>query len=438
MGSSRLCLTWPRAFFKRMQSMRILVYPHDLAIGGSQINAIDLGARVAAAGHRVIVYGIPGPLVEYIESKGLRFIPARRLKYRPAPSRILQLASIARSERLDLIHAYEWPPGLDAYFGAALLGVPVLTTVLGMSVSPYIPASSPLIMGTAELGDDARTRHRGDVWVIEPPIDVENDHPGIDGSAFRWTHGVGDDELLVVTVSRLAIDLKLDALVRAIDAVDILAAHHPLRLVVVGGGPAHEPLGERARSVNKRRGREVVTLVGPQLNPRPAYAAADIVIGMGSSALRALAIGRALVVQGEEGFSEVFEPASLPLFLRQGFYGLGDDASGADRLAQQLDGLLKDRDRRRVLGAFGRQVVVERFSLDRAVRLLLDIYAEMKDAPSAWNAADAMRCAYRALALEVRNHDPRQKRVRRLQERHLFAAASQGPWPPETHWRLKI
>lgn len=413
--------------------MRILVYPHDLAIGGSQINAIDLAAGVAAAGHNVVVYGIPGPLVPYIESKGLRFIPARRLKYRPAPSRILQLASIARSERLDLIHAYEWPPGLDAYFGAAMLGVPVLTTVLGMSVSPYIPASGPLVMGTAGLGDEARTVHRGDVWVIEPPIDVDNDHPGIDGSAFRSIHQVGDEELLVVTVSRLAIDLKLDPLVRAIDAVDMLAAHHRVRLIVVGGGPAHAALSDRAIAVNQRRGREVITLVGPQLDPRAAYAAADVVIGMGSSALRALAIGRALIVQGEEGFSEVFEPASLPVFLRQGFYGLGDNAAGAYRLAKQLDGLLKDADRRRVLGAFGRHVVVERFSLERAVRLLLDIYAQIKIGKSAWNAADAIRCAYRAVALEIHNHDPRQKRARSLQEKLLFAAASHGPWPREAN-----
>ena len=133
--------------------MRILVYPHELAIGGSQINAIDLAAGVAEAGHDVIVYGIPGPLVSYIERRGLRFLPARRLRYRPAPSRIAQLVGIALRERLDLIHAYEWPPCLDAYYGAGLVGgVPLLCTVLGMKVMPYVLASVPLIMGTAESG----------------------------------------------------------------------------------------------------------------------------------------------------------------------------------------------------------------------------------------------------------------------------------------------
>ena len=42
--------------------MKVLVYPHDLQIGGSQINAIDLAAEVAEHGHEAVVYAIDGPL----------------------------------------------------------------------------------------------------------------------------------------------------------------------------------------------------------------------------------------------------------------------------------------------------------------------------------------------------------------------------------------
>lgn len=234
--------------------------------------------------------------------------------------------------------------------------------------------STTKIMGTADLGVETRRVQRGEVWVLESPIDVARDHPGIDGSAFRRIHGVADSELLIVSVSRLAIDLKLDALVRAIDAADLLAGKYPLRLVLVGDGPARDALLSRALAVNLRWGREVVTLHGSELDPRPAYAAADVVVGMGSSALRALAIGRPVVVQGEEAFSEIFEPDTLDLFLRQGFCGIGDDAPSANRLADQLDGILADPLRREALGQFGRQVVTERFSLERAVRVQIDIY----------------------------------------------------------------
>ena len=119
-----------------------------------------------------------------------------------------------------------------------------------MSVSPLVPRSVPLIMGTTALGDEARRRHGAPVWVLEPPIDTDADRPGHDGGAFRATYGVGPDEtLLVVTVSRLAIDLKLDALVDAIDAADVLAARP------AGAAARRRRRAGRGRAGGARRGR---------------------------------------------------------------------------------------------------------------------------------------------------------------------------------------
>ncbi len=338
--------------------MKILVYPNDIAIlGGSQINAIDLAAAVAYAGHEVIVFGIEGVLVDYIEQKGLRFVPARRLRYRPAPSRIAQLWSLARRERIDVIHTYEWPPCLDAYFGAHLIGgVPLVSTVLTMGVTPMVPDSIPLIMGTEELAARAR-EYRTGVSVLEPPIDTDADHPAIDGRAFRHRHDIDDGDVLIVTVSRLSVELKLDALVAAVDAAEILARRHPVRLVMVGDGDARPQLEARALDVNRRLGRPVVTLVGSMTDPRPAYAAADITVGMGSSALRAAAIGKPVVVQGEQGFSLPLEPGTVDTFVWQGFWGIGDGSGGGAMLATQLEPLVTDGDRRRRLGAYGRRLV---------------------------------------------------------------------------------
>jgi L-malate glycosyltransferase len=405
--------------------MRLLVAPHDLEIGGSQINAIDLAAGAAEAGHDVLVYGRPGPLVDHIAARGLEFVPARPLHYRPAPSRIGQLAALARKRRLDVIHAYEWPPCLDAYYGAHLaLGVPLLCTVLSMSVSPLVPRSIPLVMGTEALGDEARRTHGAPVWVLEPPIDVAGDHPGIDGAGFRREHGLAGESMLMVTVSRLAVDLKLDALVQAVDAADLLADRLPARLAIVGGGPAEAALRDRAADVNRRHGREVVSLLGAMADPRPAYAAADVVVGMGSSALRGLAIGRPVVVQGEEGFSRPFEPETLPYFLQHGFYGRADAGWTVQRLAGQLATLLTHPDRRVELGGYGRRIVEERFSLARAVACQLEIYDEVLARGRRTSPAEAAAAARRAVGVELDNHDPRRKRARRRMEQSLLAAAS--------------
>ncbi|MDQ0322183.1 glycosyltransferase involved in cell wall biosynthesis [Pararhizobium capsulatum DSM 1112] len=411
--------------------MRVLVCPHDLAIGGSQINAIDLAAGAAAAGHDVFIYGIPGPLTAYIAEKGLRFLPANPMWCRPAPARIAEVAAICKRERIDLVHAYEWPTCLEAYYGALLFyKVPLLCTVLSMEVMPHVPPSVPLVVGTADIGDDARRTRNRHVWVIEPPIDVENDNPQIDGSGYRRRLGVEPHDLLVVSVSRLALDLKLDALVRAIDAADLLADSCPLKLALVGDGPARDALKARALAVNKRHGRDVVILPGAELDPRAAYAAADLVVGMGSSALRALAIGRPLIVQGERAFSEIFEPDTYDIFLRQGFYGLSDGAAGASRLATQMRELLDDPARRADLALFGRKAVVERFGLQRALELQLEIYRKVAISPPNYRLSEALNSARLSLLLEYANHDPIGKRRKRKREVAMLHSAGFGTWPP--------
>lgn len=411
--------------------MRVIVYPHELIIGGSPINAIDLAATVADLGHEVLIYGVPGPLIDYIEEKGLRFVPAHPLKYRPAPTRILELARLARREHIDLVHAYEWPPCLDAYYGPHLLeGVPVICSVLSMALVPLVPDSVPLIMGTRQLQESARVGRRGPVILLEPPVDTDADNPGVDGAAYRRQLGITDGDLLLVTVSRLSVDLKLDALVRAIDAVTELAHRMRVRLVLVGTGDAADQLQCRAERVNTALGREVVTLVGPTLDPRPAYAAADVVLGMGSSALRAMAFGKPVVVQGERGFSLVFGPDTFDSFCWQGFFGVGKGQTDNDLLTSQIAGLLGDRERRAELGLFGRRTVEDHYSLHAAATTLLERYAAtaLVQRPSGRRlATEAARVAGRAAANELRLHLPSDKQARLDgQQRHLAAAAGQG------------
>ncbi len=179
----------------------------------------------------------------------------------------------------------------------------------------------------------------------------------------------------MVVVSRLVPDLKLEGLQRAVDAVEVLGDGLAVRLAIVGGGPAHDDLQARADGVNQRLGRRAVVLTGELLDPRPAYAAADLVIGMGSSILRGMAFAKPAIVLGEAGFSEVLTPETTETFLWQGFYGLGDGDTGPTRLADQIRAVLGDAERRAALGGYALDLVRQRFALDRAAALVEDIYA---------------------------------------------------------------
>src|SRR6185312_258475 len=128
--------------------VRILVYPHDMAIGGSQLNAVDLAAAVHDRGHWVGVIGQPGSLQSHIAERGLEFIELPRPGRRPSPRVIGAIRKVAEDRNIDVIHGYEWPPALEAAIASRGCRTTAVATVLSMSVAPFIPYDLPLLVGT--------------------------------------------------------------------------------------------------------------------------------------------------------------------------------------------------------------------------------------------------------------------------------------------------
>lgn len=353
--------------------MRVIVYPHRLEIGGSQINAIELAAAVRDVGHEVIVFGQPGGLVSRVEELGLEFVSAPQPRGRPAPKVMRALRRLAHQRGVDVVHGYEWTTALEAYWGPRMRdGVPAVATVMSMAVAPFLPLDMPLVVGTEQIADHERRLGRRALTVIEPPVDVVHDAPGaVDVDAFRREHGLDPDVLTVVSVSRLAAALKLEGLLAAIE----VAGRTAIQLVIAGDGPDRAVVVAAAERANAAAGRRAVVLTGELGDPRPAYAAADVALGMGGSALRAMAFARPLIVQGEQGFWETLTPDSAERFLWTGWYGVGDGREhGPARLERLLDGLADDPGRRASLGAYARGLVEDRFSLQSAARRQVGLY----------------------------------------------------------------
>ncbi|MGN6326413.1 glycosyltransferase [Pseudolysinimonas sp.] len=363
--------------------MRILVYPHDLGMGGSQLNAVELAAGVRDLGHDVVVAGRPGALNARISELGLDFVELPRPGKRPSPTVARALRDLIDARSLDLLHGYEWPPTLEAELAA--VGRPrvaVVSTVMSMAVPPFIPSGADLVVGTREIADhEVRRRGRRRVHVVEPPVDLSYNRPDLDldVAGFRARYALDDDRVTVVAVARFAHELKLEG---TLTAIDVAAEEPRMQLVLVGDGPARDEVAARADRANSAAGRRAVVLTGALADPRPAYAAAHISLGMGGSALRALAFGSPLVVQGERGFWRLLTPESLESFLWTGWYGVGEGPeSGASRLRGILGPLLGDAARRADLGAYGLQVVRAGFSLEQAAQRQAEIYAAAVQEP---------------------------------------------------------
>ncbi len=359
--------------------MRILVYPATMEIGGSTLNALELAARVQERGHEVIVYGRDDVLVGVAESMGLEHVTAHTRGSWPSFADVARLHRLIRRRRVQVVHAYEGGPALDlAALSSVTSRIVPITTVMSMVVPYELPRHSDMFVGTPLLREQAATT-RARVHLMEPPIDTEVNR-SVDPVAARARWGIDDDSICISMVCRLSDDLgKFPGVVAAVRVVDDLAATDPVQLLVVGGGEGLESLRSLAADVNTRHGRSVVVVTGAVLDPRDAYDATDIALGMGSSALKAMSFAKPLVVQGDHGFWRLFDHGSASDFAHTGMFG--DGGGGEADLRTILVGLLAAREEWAHLGRLGREVVERRFSLDAATESLLEVYAQALRTP---------------------------------------------------------
>jgi len=357
---------------------KVLVQVNSLALGGTQVNAVDMAAALSTHGYESVVVGprdtLPqGPsLFDVARDRGVALEAFDREQSTLSAARTM--SGLARRHGAELIHIYGSWTGRPALWGPCLLGRrPLVLTVYEMAVDPLTPRSPALIVGTKYLEEELANRREG-VDLVSPPVDVDRDNQdSVSGSDFVRQLDLDDGSKLIVTVTRLDDSMKAYGVQVAMDAMDRRGARGAV-LVVVGTGDAEERLRLRADEINARHGRRLIVMAGPMADPRSAYAAADIVVGMGGSAARGLSFGKPLIVTGEYGWFSTFTPQTADALFRDSFWSEEAVQDAAGQFLSCVDPLLDDQDLRARLGLFGRQFAVANFSLDAMAARVAGIY----------------------------------------------------------------
>ncbi|NMR21438.1 glycosyltransferase family 4 protein [Cellulomonas fimi] len=347
----------------------VLVHLNSLELGGTQIIALDLAEAIAPLGFRSHLIG-PAPaskgptLLDVARDRALTVHPYREPSTVLAHARVL--ARRADEIGADVVHAYgTWGAARAAYWGPCRLGRrPWVLTMYEMALHPSVHRHMPMIVGTEYLHEECGDRP-GPTVLMSPPVDLIRNRPA---EAVSPSAGV-----TVVIVSRLEEDMKSVPVEAAIGAVGRLG-EYDVTLEIVGSGKAEPRLRTLGEKTNADLGRAAVRFLGAMADPRSAYANADIVLGMGSSAARGLAHGKPLVVQGENGWSVVFEPDNAATLARNSYWSPERVDDPDALLAQHLRGLIEEAPRRRRLGAFGRAFAEERFGLTEMAERLASVY----------------------------------------------------------------
>lgn len=395
-------------------SGRVLVMLNGLTLGGTELNSVDFAWAVRKLGFESLLVaerepGKPRPLLEIAAARGLPVAVVDRPRTTLAAARVL--TALARRHRADIVHTYGWWNARPSFWGPCRLGrLPLVMTAYEMSLQPQIFPRASLVVGTGYQRDDLAARP-GPVHFISPPVDLaRDDAEAVRTRAFIYEHELPAGHVRLVLVSRIAELMKahgVESAIRAVERLDIPGVD----LVVVGGGDAEARMRVLAGEVNARLGRRAIVMTGSMVDPRPAYAAADVVIGMGGSAARGLAFGKPLVAVGESGWSDSFIPGSAARIFRSSFWSDAHVEDSAGLLADKLAPLVRDAALRRELGAFGREFATANFGLEAMAERLATAYHEALGRPGrrrAWlaDAAGDARLAglpaYAARSVPVR------------------------------------
>jgi glycosyltransferase involved in cell wall biosynthesis len=373
---------------RRIKVMRVIA---RMNIGGPalQVTALTRGLDTEHFDHRVYC-GLVGPgEADYVDlcapDVRVRRVPALGRSVRPTDDArvLIRLTAAMRRFRPHIVHTHTAKAGVLGRLAAGLAGVPVrVHTFHGHLLHGYFsPPKTRLIVHTERLlakrtdhlvavGEqvrddlvDARIGRPRQYHVVPPGTDLG---PLPDRESARRALGLPLDAPVVAYVGRVTGIKRPDRFVEVAHAVrrDLPAA----RFVVCGDG---DLLPEVAATAGDLDG--ALHLLGWRADVDTVYAAADVVLltsdneGMPVSLIEAGLAGLPAVATRVGGVPEVVQDEVTGLLA----------TTRAEELAAHTVRLLGDDRLRLRMGRHARAWTAERFSAERLVRDMRDLYASI-------------------------------------------------------------
>ena len=187
--------------------------------------------------------------------------------------------------------------------------------------------------------------------------------------AWRAENGIGADEVVISSLSRLAKDKMPDTLVRAF--AELARRGVPARLFIAGKGPLESDLKALGRQLGVA---DRIHWLGQQSNPVRLLRGSDIFTltsvgeAFGYAFVEAMACSVPCVGTRSGGIPEVVDDEVTGL-LAEAY----DSASFADAFQR----LAADKDLRQKMGQAGMEAARRLFAVDRTVEEILSVYEDL-------------------------------------------------------------
>ena len=364
----------------------ITVYP---TYGGSGIVGSELGRDLAARGHNVhfISSFLPTRLTqlgERVHFHEVEMMSYPLFEHQPYDLALAtKMATVARSEKLDLLHVhYAIPHSISAILARESIKqkryVPVITTLHGTDITlvgadrSYLPITRYGLQQSDGVTAVSKFLKRATIETFDfdeieviPNFICSMHYKRLEGSPLHEELAPNGEKLLVHVSNFRAVK-------RPIDCVEIFAKikeqGEKARLVMVGDGPERSATYYRAEQLNVL---DDVVFVGKQANISDYLGVSDVFLlpseleSFGLAALEAQACELPVIATRIGGIPEV---------VNDGESGYLSDVGDIAKMTQDALELLRDEDKRRAFGVKGRDLAIERYSTEKIIPQYIAFY----------------------------------------------------------------
>jgi glycosyltransferase involved in cell wall biosynthesis len=387
--------------------IRVLRVIARLNMGGPALHVTYLARGLASRGYETTL--VAGDVARGEESMafvadraGVEVVRLPGLSRELSPIRdavaAWRVARIIRRVRPDIVHTHTAKAGAVGRVAALLAGTrrPVVVhtfhghvlrgyfgragTLLFRAIETVLArATDRLIAVSPEVRDELVALHvapRRKFSIVRLGIELE---PRVrfegDPAEVRRRHGIPAEKFVVGWFGRMTAVKRTDDLLtmlagvreRGIDAL----------LLLVGDGDDRERLEQRAHDLGLARS---CLFVGYQEDVAPWYAICDTVVltsaseGTPVTIIEALAAGRPVVATRVGGVPDVVDEGETGFLVRPG---------DTHALAERIQILARDPERRAAMGAAGRERTLSRYAVERLVDDMDELYRELLATTSA-------------------------------------------------------
>ena len=385
-------------------SPRILMVSNRLGIGGAETNILELCRALAAKGFSIRAASAGGVYANELVSCG---IPHHKLPLSNKNPISLFIAyralrKIIIEHQITIIHVHARIPAFICDYLHKRLKVRFVTTAhLDFKTNfPYNLLSNwgqAALAVSEDLKDYLVKNYNYEpsrIIVTINGIDTEKFSPETDPGLVIEEFGLDTGKKRIVCLSRLDSDRSLPALCLA-KAAPALEKARPgeLEILIVGSGDDFTRVKKAVQWANETVGRKMIILTGGRQDVNRFLATADIFVNVSRSALEAMAAAKPVILAGNQGYMGILTPDNLEAAILSNFCCRGGypDTSEALLTKDILTLLDMSGEKLAELGAFGREIIKTRYSVDRMAEDAMAIY-DLVSRPL--KRYDAVLCGY--------------------------------------------